>query len=107
MSTTMPPEALLLVGGERPEGAAGERRLVFDPATGEAIASVAMATWKVAPALAMGNTVIVKPASDTPLSALRLGELALEAGVPPDAFHVLPGPGETIGGALVSHPLVR
>jgi len=213
------------VGGERPEGAAGERRLVFDPATGEAIASVAqataqdvdraarlaneayrgdwkrrtpkdraavlfrmaarireeaedlarlesrntgkpiasargeislgadcfeyyggavtkfggstipvsargasmtfreplgvcglivpwnfpfaIATWKVAPALAMGNTVIVKPASDTPLSALRLGELALEAGVPPDAFHVLPGPGETIGAALVSHPLVR
>jgi acyl-CoA reductase-like NAD-dependent aldehyde dehydrogenase len=67
----------------------------------------AIATWKIAPALAMGNTVIVKPASDTPLSALRLCELALEAGVPPDAFHVLPGPGETVGAALVSHPLVR
>ena len=219
------PEAPLLVGGERPQGTEGERRLVFDPATGEAIASVAqatpedvdhcarladeayrgdwnrrtpkdraavlfrlaarirenldelarlesrntgkpiasargevslgadcfeyyagaatkfggstipvsargvsvtfreplgvcglivpwnfpfaIATWKVAPALAMGNTVIVKPASDTPLSALRLGELALEAGVPPGAFHVLPGPGETVGAALVSHPLVR
>jgi betaine-aldehyde dehydrogenase len=219
------PEALLLVGGERAEGTAGERRLVFDPATGEAIASVAqatdedvdraarladeayrgdwkrrtpkdraaalfrlaarireeadalahlesrntgkpiasargeillgadcfeyyggaatkfggatipvsaggtsvtfreplgvcalivpwnfpfaIATWKIAPALAMGNTVIVKPASDTPLSALRLGELALQAGVPPNAFHVLPGPGETVGAALVSHPLVR
>jgi acyl-CoA reductase-like NAD-dependent aldehyde dehydrogenase len=67
----------------------------------------AIATWKIAPALAMGNTVIVKPASDTPLSALRLGELALEAGVPPGAFHVLPGPGETVGSAIVSHPLVR
>ncbi|HYK42158.1 MAG TPA: aldehyde dehydrogenase family protein [Thermoanaerobaculia bacterium] len=67
----------------------------------------AIATWKIAPALAMGNTVIVKPASDTPLSALRLGELALESGVPPGAFHVLPGPGETVGSAIVSHPLVR
>jgi betaine-aldehyde dehydrogenase len=67
----------------------------------------AIATWKIAPALAMGNTVIVKPASDTPLSALRLGELALEAGVPPGAFHVLPGPGETVGSAIVAHPLVR
>jgi len=219
------PEALLLVGGERSEGTLGARRLVFDPATGEAIASVAqatpedvdraarladdaysgdwkrrtpkdraaalfrlaarirdaadelarvesrntgkpiasargeillgadcfeyyagaatkfggatipvsargtsvtfreplgvcalivpwnfpfaIATWKIAPALAMGNTVIVKPASDTPLSALRLCELALEAGVPPGAFHVLPGPGETTGAALVAHPLVR
>ena len=67
----------------------------------------AIATWKTAPALAMGNTVILKPASDTPLSALRLGELALEAGVPPGAFHVLPGPGELVGAALVSHPAVR
>ena len=225
MSAAAVPEESLLIGGERPGGTAGERRLVFDPATGEAIASVAQATsedvdraarladeayrrdwkrrtpkdratvlfqlaarirgnadelarlesrntgkpiasargeillgadcfeyyagaatkfggstipvsargvsvtfreplgvcglivpwnfpfaiaiWKIAPALAMGNTVIVKPASDTPLSALRLGELALEAGVPPHAFHVLPGPGETVGAALVSHPLVR
>ena len=67
----------------------------------------AIATWKIAPALAMGNTAIVKPASDTPLSALRLGELALEAGVPPGALQVLPGPGETVGAALVAHPLVR
>lgn len=67
----------------------------------------AIATWKLAPALAMGNTVIVKPASDTPLSALRLGELAFEAGVPPGAIHVLPGPGESVGRALVTHPLVR
>jgi betaine-aldehyde dehydrogenase len=67
----------------------------------------AIATWKVAPALAMGNTVIVKPASDTPLSALRLGELALEAGVPRGAIQVLPGPGAAVGAALVKHPLVR
>jgi len=225
MSAAVVPEAPLLIGGERAEGASGGRRLVHDPATGEAIASVAqatpddvdraarladeafrgdwrkrsprdraavlfrlasriresadelsrlesrntgkplggargeillgadcfeyyagaatkfggstipvsargasvtfreplgvcglivpwnfpfaIATWKIAPALAMGNTVIVKPASDTPLSALRLGELALESGVPPGAFHVLPGPGETVGSAIVSHPLVR
>jgi betaine-aldehyde dehydrogenase len=67
----------------------------------------AITTWKVAPALAMGNTVVVKPASDTPLSALRLGELALDAGLPPGAVNVLPGPGGQIGSALVSHPLVR
>ena len=225
MSAAVVPEAPLLIGGERAEGASGERRLVHNPATGEAIASVAqassgdvdraarladeafrgdwrkrspreragvlfrlaarirecadelsrlesrntgkplgsargeillgadcfeyyagaatkfggstipvsargasvtfreplgvcglivpwnfpfaIATWKIAPALSMGNTVIVKPASDTPLSALRLGELALEAGVPPNAFHVLPGPGESVGAAIVSHPLVR
>jgi acyl-CoA reductase-like NAD-dependent aldehyde dehydrogenase len=225
MSAAVVPDARLLVGGERPEGTEGKRRFVFDPSTGEAIASVAqatpadvdraarlaheafrgdwrrrtpkerasilfalsarirdhadelarlesrntgkpigsargeilmgadcfeyyagaatkfggstipvsargasvtfreplgvcglivpwnfpfaIATWKIAPALAMGNTVIVKPASDTPLSALRLGELALEAGVPPGAFHVLPGAGETVGSAIVSHPLVR
>ncbi len=67
----------------------------------------AIATWKVAPALAMGNTILVKPASDTPLSALRLGELALEAGVPAAALQILPGPGATVGAALVRHPLVR
>jgi betaine-aldehyde dehydrogenase len=67
----------------------------------------AITTWKVAPALAMGNTVLVKPASDTPLSALRLGELALEAGVPSGALQVLPGPGSSIGAALVAHPAVR
>jgi acyl-CoA reductase-like NAD-dependent aldehyde dehydrogenase len=225
MAGAAPPRADLLIGGARREGAAGERRLIHDPATGEALASVAqatpddvaeaalladatyrrdwkrrtpreragilwklaglirgkseelsqlesrnvgkpiaaargeilsgadcfeyyagaatkfggstlpvsapgasftfreplgvcglivpwnfpfvIATWKVAPALAMGNTVIVKPASDTPLSALRLGELAIEAGVPPGAIQVLPGPGETVGAALVKHPLVR
>jgi acyl-CoA reductase-like NAD-dependent aldehyde dehydrogenase len=66
-----------------------------------------IASWKMAPALAMGNAVLLKPASDTPLSALRLGELALEAGVPAEALHVLPGRGELIGPALINHPLVR
>ncbi|MEO6325165.1 MAG: aldehyde dehydrogenase family protein [Thermoanaerobaculia bacterium] len=68
---------------------------------------IVIASWKLAPALAMGNTVLLKPASDTPLSALRLGELALQAGVPPEALHVLPGRGEVLGPALINHPLVR
>jgi betaine-aldehyde dehydrogenase len=63
-----------------------------------------IATWKVAPALACGNTVVLKPASLTPLSALRLGELALEAGLPPGVLNVVPGPGAAIGAALAAHP---
>ncbi len=63
-----------------------------------------IATWKVAPALACGNTIVLKPASLTPLTALRLGELALEAGVPPGVFNVVPGPGAAIGAALSAHP---
>jgi betaine-aldehyde dehydrogenase len=63
-----------------------------------------IATWKIAPALACGNTVVLKPASLTPLSALRLGELALEAGVPPGVLNVVPGPGAAVGTALSSHP---
>jgi len=63
-----------------------------------------IATWKLAPALACGNTVVLKPASLTPLSALRLGELALEAGIPPGVVNVVPGPGAAIGAALASHP---
>jgi betaine-aldehyde dehydrogenase len=62
-----------------------------------------IATWKLAPALACGNTVILKPASLTPLTALRLGELALEAGVPPGVVNVVPGSGTTIGAALAAH----
>jgi len=61
----------------------------------------------VAPALAMGNTIVLKPASLTPLSALRLAELALEAGVPPGVFNVVPGAGSVVGDALIRHPLVR
>lgn len=62
-----------------------------------------MACWKVAPALAAGCTVVLKPAEQTPLSALRLGELALEAGFPPGVLNVLTGDGQT-GAALVDHP---
>ncbi len=65
-----------------------------------------LATWKVAPALAAGCTVVLKPAAETPLTALLLGELALEAGFPAGALNVVPGPGPTTGAALVRHPLV-
>jgi betaine-aldehyde dehydrogenase len=67
----------------------------------------AITTWKVAPALALGNSVVVKPASATPLSALRLAELAAEAGVPPGVLNVVPGPGGAAGSALAQHPDVR
>ncbi len=62
-----------------------------------------MAMWKVAPALAAGCTIVLKPAEQTPLSALRMGELALEAGLPDGVLNVIPGDGET-GAALVDHP---
>ena len=65
-----------------------------------------MAAWKIAPALACGNTVVLKPAEQTPLSALRLGELLLEAGVPDGVVNIVPGFGPTAGGALVRHPQV-
>ena len=64
-------------------------------------------SWKVAPALAMGNTVVAKPASVTPLTALALGDLALEAGLPPGVLNVVPGAGSIVGNALVEHPDVR
>ncbi len=60
--------------------------------------------WKIAPALACGCTVVLKPAEITPLTALRLGELALEAGFPPGVLNVVPGFGKTAGNALVEHP---
>jgi len=63
-----------------------------------------MASWKLGPALAAGNATILKPASYTPLSALRLGELALEAGFPPGVVNVITGPGGTAGAALAGHP---
>ncbi|CAN5824877.1 gamma-aminobutyraldehyde dehydrogenase [soil metagenome] len=64
----------------------------------------AMAIWKVGPALAAGNTVVLKPASRTPLTALRLGQLALEAGVPPGVLNVVTGPGDRVGAAIAAHP---
>ena len=63
-----------------------------------------IASWKFAPALAAGCTVVLKPASETPLTALLFGELALEAGLPPGAFNVVAGGGRTAGAALVRHP---
>lgn len=62
-----------------------------------------MAVWKIAPALATGCTVVLKPAEETPLTALRLAELALEAGFPPGVVNVITGRGETAGAALVAH----
>ena len=62
--------------------------------------------WKTAPAIAAGNTVVLKPASLSPLSALRYAELGLEAGLPAGVLNVVPGPGRAVGDALVEHPLV-
>ena len=65
-----------------------------------------MASWKVAPALAAGCCLILKPASNTPLSALLLGEICYEAGVPDGVVSVLPGPGGEIGEYMAAHPLI-
>jgi acyl-CoA reductase-like NAD-dependent aldehyde dehydrogenase len=64
-------------------------------------------SWGLGPALAAGNTVIAKPAEATPLTALRIGELALAAGLPEGVFQVLPGQGSVVGQRLVDHPEVR
>ena len=66
-----------------------------------------IAGWGFAPALAAGNTVVLKPAELTPLTAMRIGELALEAGLPPDVFTVIPGKGSIVGERFVTHPAVR
>ncbi len=66
-----------------------------------------MTTWKLAPALAAGCTVVLKPDSATPLSALRMAELATEVGFPPGAINVVPGPGPVVGAYLVRHPGVE
>src|SRR2546421_11079672 len=63
-----------------------------------------MTTWKLAPALAAGCTVVLKPDSATPLTALRMAELAAEVGFPPGTINVVPGPGTTVGAYLVRHP---
>jgi acyl-CoA reductase-like NAD-dependent aldehyde dehydrogenase len=65
---------------------------------------VNIASWKLGPALACGNTVVLKPAELTPLSTVRLGELALEAGIPEGVVNVLPGKGSVVGTRLVEHP---
>jgi betaine-aldehyde dehydrogenase len=66
-----------------------------------------IATWKLGPALACGNAVVLKPSPETPLTALRLAELAAEAGLPDGVLNVISGPGPGCGSALVEHPLVR
>jgi acyl-CoA reductase-like NAD-dependent aldehyde dehydrogenase len=68
---------------------------------------MAIAGWGFAPALAAGNTVVLKPAELTPLSALRIGELALEAGLPEGVLQILPGRGSVVGQRFVTHPAVR
>jgi acyl-CoA reductase-like NAD-dependent aldehyde dehydrogenase len=62
------------------------------------------AMWKIAPALALGNTLVLKPASLTPLTALLFADLLREAGLPPGAFNVVPGPGGVVGAAMAEHP---
>jgi len=66
-----------------------------------------IAGWGFGPALAAGNTVVLKPAELTPLTAIRLGELALQAGIPEGVFNVIPGKGSVVGDRFVTHPLVR
>jgi acyl-CoA reductase-like NAD-dependent aldehyde dehydrogenase len=66
-----------------------------------------IATWKLAPALACGNTVVLKPSELTPLTSLRLGELALEAGIPEGVVNVVVGPGDPVGQRMVEHPDIR
>ncbi|WP_112246381.1 aldehyde dehydrogenase family protein [Kribbella monticola] len=66
-----------------------------------------IAGWGFAPALAAGNTVVLKPAELTPLTAIRLGELALEAGIPPGVLEIVPGAGTVVGQRFVTHPAVR
>jgi len=65
-----------------------------------------IASWKIAPALACGNTVVLKPAQLTPLSVLMLADILMEAGLPPGVLSILPGPGSAVGNALVTHPRV-
>jgi 4-guanidinobutyraldehyde dehydrogenase / NAD-dependent aldehyde dehydrogenase len=64
---------------------------------------IAMAAWKIAPALAMGNSIVLKPSEKSPLTALRLGDLALQAGIPPGVFNVIPGFGADAGSPLAMH----
>jgi aldehyde dehydrogenase (NAD+) len=62
--------------------------------------------WKMTPALAAGNTLVIKVSKETSLTALLVGDLALQAGFPPGVLNILTGPGKSLGDALVQHPLV-
>jgi betaine-aldehyde dehydrogenase len=100
-------------GGETVPGQAKGTLLTFREPIGVCAAitpwnfPMAILSWKAAPALAMGNSLVVKPAEVTPLTALAMAELATEAGLPPGVFNVVPGKGSEAGEALVRHPLVR
>jgi betaine-aldehyde dehydrogenase/5-carboxymethyl-2-hydroxymuconic-semialdehyde dehydrogenase len=94
------------------EAANASNRVVYDPAGVTALitpwnAPLMLATWKVGPALAAGNTVVLKPAEWTPVTASVLGDLAVQAGLPPGVLNVVQGIGEEAGAALVAHPAVR
>jgi aldehyde dehydrogenase (NAD+) len=69
--------------------------------------AVLMFTWKIAPALATGNTIVIKPSEITPLTALRVASLLNEAGFPPGVVNVVNGYGPTVGQAISEHPLIR
>src|SRR6266536_3542371 len=88
--------SLLFYSLKEPVGVAGEIVPWYYP--------LMMTTWKLAPALAAGCTVVLKPDSATPLTALRIAELAGEVGFPPGTINVVPGPGTTVGAHLVRHP---
>jgi betaine-aldehyde dehydrogenase/5-carboxymethyl-2-hydroxymuconic-semialdehyde dehydrogenase len=94
------------------EAANAHNRVVYDPAGVTALitpwnAPLMLATWKIGPALAAGNTVVLKPAEWTPLSASLLVDLSVEAGLPAGVFNVVQGIGEEAGAALVAHPEVK
>jgi acyl-CoA reductase-like NAD-dependent aldehyde dehydrogenase len=101
------------VGGQTVPGNADGTLLTFREPIGVCLAitpwnfPLVILAWKTAPALALGNSVVAKPASATPLTALALAELAVEAGLPPGVLNVVPGPGGALGDALIRHPLVR
>ncbi len=94
------------------EAANARNRVAYDPAGVTALitpwnAPLMLSTWKIGPALAAGNTVVLKPAEWTPLTASMLADFALEAGLPPGVLNVVQGIGEEAGAALVAHPDVR
>jgi len=106
-------ETKRIAGETLPSHRADARILVLRQPTGVVAAitpwnfPAAMITRKVAPALAAGCTVVLKPASETPLTALALAELADRAGIPPGVFNVVTGGSSDIGGVLTSHPAIR
>jgi betaine-aldehyde dehydrogenase len=101
------------IGGQTIPGAAPGLLMTFREAVGVCGIIVpwnfpiAITAWKLAPALAMGNTVVLKPAEQTPMTALKLAELAARAGLPDGVLTIITGPGSVVGNALVTHPLVR